>query len=148
MEKVRFDPRGGGGSNWPMTVDRPTAPSDVSEERTWFDRAADATSHIVARPQFFLVSLGFVILWGLLGPPAEFSHGWVDTFQLVVAMVTFLMVALLQNGGWRADKATQRKLNAIAAALAELMEKSEVNEDHVRQLSAAVGVEKRESSTR
>ena len=131
-----------------MTDDHPTAPVDVTEERTWFDKAADTTSHIVARPQFFLVSIAFVVLWAVVGPPLDLSHGWVDAFEVVVATITFLMVALLQNGGWRADKATQRKLNAIAAALAELMENSDVDEEHVRQLSAAVGVEKRESSTR
>ena len=58
------------------------------------------------------------------------------------------MVALLQNEGWRDAKATQRKLNAIAAALAELMDRSEVDQEHVEQLHAAVGLEKRESSTR
>ncbi len=131
-----------------MTDEHPTAPVDVTEERSWFDKAADTTSHIVARPHFFLVSLGVILLWTLLGPPLEFSHGWVDAFELVVAMITFLMVALLQNGGWRADKATQRKLNAIAAALSELMEKTDIDDEHVRQLSAAVGLEKRESSTR
>jgi low affinity Fe/Cu permease len=131
-----------------MTDEHPTAPVDVTEERSWFDRAADTTSHIVARPQFFVASLAIVVLWTVFGPPLEFSHGWVDAFEVVVAMITFLMVALLQNGGWRADKATQRKLNAIAAALAELMEKSDVDQEHVRQLSAAVGLEKRESSTR
>ncbi len=131
-----------------MTDEHPTAPVDVTHDRTWFDRAADTTSHIVARPQFFLVSLTIVLLWSVLGPPLHFSHGWVDAFELVVAMITFLMVALLQNGGWRADKATQRKLNAIAAALAELMEHSDVDHEHVRQLGAAVGLEKRESSTR
>lgn len=131
-----------------MTDEHPTAPVDVTHDRTWFDRAADTTSHTVARPHFFIVSLGIVLLWAVLGPPLDLSHGWVDTFEVVVAMVTFLMVALLQNGGWRADKATQRKLNAIAGALAELMEKSDVDDEHVRQLSAAVGLEKRESSTR
>ena len=131
-----------------MTDDRPTSPVEVSEDQTWFDRAADTTSHIVARPQFFLVCLGFVVLWAVLGPVKHFSHGWVDTFELGVAMVTFLMVALLQNEGWRSGKATQRKLNAIAAALAELMEKTEVSQEHVDQLNAAVGLEKRESSTR
>ena len=127
--------------------EHPTAPVDVSEERTWFDQAADSTSRIVARPAFFLGCLGSVLLWGALGPILDLSHGWVDTFEVIVAMVTFLMVILLQNEGWRNGKATQRKLNAIAAALAELMEKSDVSDEHVRQLSAAVGVEKRESST-
>ena len=45
-------------------------------------------------------------------------------------------------------KATQRKLNALSAALAELMASSDVDQEHVDQLNAAVGLEKRESSTR
>jgi low affinity Fe/Cu permease len=135
------------GNNMPMP-DHPTAPTDVSEETTWFDRIADATSHIVARPGFFLASLGIVIVWALSGFAVDFSHGWVDSLELVVALVTFLMVALLENESWRGSKATQRKLNAMAAALAELMEKSDVDNQHVEQLNAAVGLEKRESSTR
>ena len=130
-----------------MTDQHPTSPVDVSEDRTWFDRAADGTSHIVARPAFFVVCLGSLLLWAFVGPVFDFAHGWVDIFELVVGMITFLMVVLLQNEGWRAGKATQRKLNAIAAALAELMEKSDVDKEHVRQLNAAVGLEKRESST-
>ena len=131
-----------------MSSDHATKPDDVSEERTWFDQAADGASHFVARPQFFVFSLAIMVVWVFTGPLTNFSHGWVDTFELVVAAITFLIVALLQNEGWRNGKATQRKLNAIAAALAEMMEKSDVDPDHVRQLNAAVGLEKRESSTR
>ena len=127
--------------------DHPTAPTEVSEETTWFDRAADRTTHIVAKPVFFLSSLGIVIVWALSGFALDFSHGWVDSLELVVALVTFLMVALLQNESWRGSKATQRKLNAMAAALAELMARSDVDPEHVEQLHAAVGLEKRESST-
>ncbi len=58
------------------------------------------------------------------------------------------MVALLENEGWRGNKATQRKLNAIASALAEMMEKQGLEEEQVRQLNAAVGVERRESTSR
>ncbi|MDP1804951.1 MAG: low affinity iron permease family protein, partial [Acidimicrobiales bacterium] len=97
---------------------------------------------------FFLTSLGVVSAWALSGFALDFSHGWVDSLELVVALVTFLMVALLQNESWRGSKATQRKLNAMAAALAELMARSDVDQDHVDQLNAAVGLEKRESSTR
>ena len=61
--------------------------------------------------------LGIVIGWALSGPVLDFSHGWVDSMELVVALVTFLMVAVLQNESWRGSKATQRKLNAMAAAL-------------------------------
>lgn len=128
--------------------DRPTAPTDVNQETTWFDRAADRTSHIVAKPPFFLASLAIVVAWVLSGLRLDFSHGWVDSLEVVVALVTFLMVALLQNEGWRNAKATQRKLNAMAAALAALMDKTDIDPEHVDQLNAAVGVEKRESSTR
>ena len=131
-----------------MADDHPTNPVDVTEERTWFDRAADATSNVLARPGFFLVSLGFVVIWAVSGPWVDFSHHWIDSLQTVAALVTFLLVALIQNEGWRNGKAAQRKLNAIAAALAELMERSDVDKEHVRQLNAAVGLEKRESSSR
>lgn len=119
----------------------------MSPGRPWFDRAADGIIHMVARPHFFYVSLGIVIGWAVAGPMLHFCHGWVDSMELVVALVTFLMVALLQNESWRGSKATQRKLNAVAAALAELMDKTEVDQEHVDQLHAAVGLEKRESST-
>lgn len=131
-----------------MPQDRPTQPVEVSEDRTWFDRAADRAARLVARPPFFLVSLGIVVGWAAAGPLVGFTHGWVDALDIVVAMVTFLLVALVQNESWRSDKATQRKLNAVAAALAELMDRSEVDQEHVRQLHAAVGLEMRESSSR
>ena len=131
-----------------MSQDHPTAPAEVTEDQSWFDRAADATSLAIAKPPFFLACLAIVLLWAVAGPVLDFTHGWVDTLGIVVALITFLMVALLQNEGWRGNKATQRKLNAIAAALAELMEQSDVDKEHVRQLNAAVGLEKRESSTR
>jgi low affinity Fe/Cu permease len=131
-----------------MSSDSPTKPDDVTEEQTWFDRAADTAAQFVARPPFFLTCLAIVMVWLVTGPHFDFSHGWVDAFELVAAMVTFLVVALLENESWRAGKATQRKLNAIAAALAEMMEKSEVDPEHVHQLNAAVGLEKRESSSR
>ena len=131
-----------------MSSDSTTKPDEVSDEQTWFDRVADSASRTVARPPFFLGSLAIVVVWALLGPALDFSHGWVDTFEVVVALVTFLIVALLENEGWRAGKSTQRKLNAIASALAELMEQSDMDQEHVRQLNAAVGLEKRESSSR
>jgi len=131
-----------------MPDDRPSNPTEVSEDTSWFDRLADTMSRSVARAPFFLVSVTFVIAWAAVGPHFSFSHGWVDTVEVVATLVTFLIVALLENEGWRGNKATQRKLNAIAAGLAELMADSNVAESHVRELRAAVGLEKRESASR
>jgi low affinity Fe/Cu permease len=59
--------------------------------------------------------------------------------------VTFLLVALLQNTEMRADLATQHKLNAIASALADLMDEHELDAD-ADELKAAVALERRETS--
>lgn len=91
-----------------------------------------------------------VLLWA----PSYFLIGDLDTWQLIIntmtTIVTFLMVALLQNSQARADDALQDKLNAIAAGLAELMEASSAQSpqltDDVAELREAVGIEDRESS--
>jgi low affinity Fe/Cu permease len=128
--------------------DRPTYPTDISDETSWFDRLADTMGRTVARAPFFLGCVCIVAVWAATGPRFHFSSRWVDALQIVATMVTFLIVALLQNEGWRANKATQRKLNAMAGALAELMERSDVSAEQVDELHAAVGLEKRESSSR
>lgn len=65
-------------------------------------------------------------------------------------MITFLLVALLQNSQARADAAAQHKLNELSNALANLIQAlgadgRELRRD-VRELKAAVGLEERERS--
>lgn len=122
-------------------------PSEISSDRSVFDRIAGHVSKFIGRAPFFMFCVLVVILWAIWGPFANFS----DTWQLIIntgtTIVTFLMVALLQNSTRRADLAVQHKLNAIADALGDLMHKMhpELEEDIV-ELHAAVGLEKRESS--
>ena len=78
----------------------------------------------------------------------------VDTWQLIIntitTIVTFLLVALLQNTQKRADEAVQHKLNAVADGLADLMEA--LAEEHPQldvdsnELREAAGLEQREST--
>jgi low affinity iron permease len=78
----------------------------------------------------------------------------IDTWRLIIntvtTIVTFLLVALLQNTQKRADEAVQHKLNAVADGLADLMEA--LSEEHPplrvgsTELCHAVGLEERESS--
>ena len=72
----------------------------------------------------------------------------------ITTIITFLMVALLQNSQTRSDQAIQHKLNAIADGLADLMththncsEGSQLGID-VAELKAAVGLESHESTSR
>lgn len=137
-----------------MTV---TMPSSVDEHVGWFDRLAGAAARCASRAWFFTGCVALVVLW----VPSYFAFGTIDTWQLVIntatTIITFLLVALLQNAQTRADRATQHKLNAIAEGLADLMRAhaadSSLDEATLGQLDAdchelrcAVGLEDRETS--
>jgi low affinity Fe/Cu permease len=128
-------------------------PSEVSPNVTRFDRFANAATRVVSRAWFFAFCVLLVLIWA----PSYFAFGNVDTWQLIIntltTIITFLMVALLQNSQMRADQAVQHKLNAIADALADLMRHiaEDADSDDLRQdrieLHDAIGLELRESTT-
>jgi len=93
-----------------------------------------------------------VVLWA----PTYFLVGNFDTYQLIIntptTIITFLLVALLQNTQQRNEQALQRKLDALADGLADLMEhfaaddpsRQAAKEDlrgDIEDLRAAVGLE-------
>lgn len=123
-------------------------PSSVSDQVGLFDRFAGAASAQAARARFFAGCVLLVVIWA----PSYFVFRSVDTWQLIIntatTIITFLMVALLQNAQTRADQATQHKLNALAAGLASLMREAgsgQLSED-IRELCRAVGLEEHESA--
>ena len=129
-------------------------PSEVSSRVGPFDRFAGISSRIASRATFFSLCVLLVLVWA----PTFFLIGNVDTWQLIIntitTIITFLMVALLQNSQTRSDQAIQHKLNAIADGLADLMththnctEGSTLGDD-VAELKAAVGLESHESTSR
>jgi low affinity Fe/Cu permease len=123
-------------------------PSDVSSRVGMFDRFAGATSSVVARAAFFTFCVALVVVW----LPSIVLFRSADTWQLVIntvtTIITFLMVALLQNSATRSDQAVQHKLNAIAAALADLVANDDRDvEEVVADLRAAVGLEAHESTS-
>ncbi|HEY3003585.1 MAG TPA: low affinity iron permease family protein [Kribbellaceae bacterium] len=132
-----------------MSKTTPHMPSDVKDRPGIFDRFAEHASAFISRATFFAFCVLVVVIW----LPSFLLIGDVDTWQLIIntftTIVTFLMVALLQNSQTRANEAVQDKLNAIAAGLAALMEteadRPEIR-DEVRELRAAVGLEERESA--
>jgi low affinity Fe/Cu permease len=111
----------------------------------FFDRFAEAASELASHARFFVACVLLVAVWA----PSYFLFGNLDTWQLVIntatTIVTFLMVALLQNAQRRSDVAMHEKLNALADGLADFMEHSgsddvALQEDR-RKLRAAVGIE-------
>jgi low affinity Fe/Cu permease len=137
-------------------------PTDVSSRVGPFDRFAGVAAHLASRAPFFAVCLLIVIAWLIQGLVLVVSRGsfgaFLDPeFQLEIntttTIVTFLLVALLQNTQTRNDQATQHKLNAIADGLADLMEQTASRfpdsnlAGDLRELRAAVGLEERESTS-
>jgi low affinity Fe/Cu permease len=128
-------------------------PSEVSSRVGFFDRFAGRASLIASRAIFFAACVLLVIIWA----PSIFLLHDIDTWQLIIntatTIVTFLMVALLQNSQTRSDQAIQHKLNAIADGLADVMAHladSETEHDlgrDIEELRSAVGLEEKESTT-
>lgn len=123
-------------------------PSDVTGEPGFFDRFATHASRFFSRASFFAFCVLLVVVWA----PSYFLLGNVDTWQLIIntatTIITFLMVALLQNSETRSDEALQDKLNAIAQALSRMMEEhpSRALDEAITELRDAVGLEDRERS--
>lgn len=124
-------------------------PTDVSNDLSFFDRFATRASDFASKAWFFMFCLILVLVWA----PSFFILGDLDTWQLIIntltTIVTFLLVALLQNTQKRSDDAIQHKLNAIADALADLMAASAPEKDlrnDIAELRQAVGLEDKESA--
>src|SRR5580765_1122571 len=130
-------------------------PSEVSSRVGPFDRFAGISSRIASRATFFSLCVLLVVVWA----PTYFLIGNVDTWQLIIntitTIITFLMVALLQNSQTRSDQAIQHKLNAIADGISDLMghlaaddpSNSRIEQDLI-ELRDAVGLETHESTGR
>ncbi|HEY4410519.1 MAG TPA: low affinity iron permease family protein [Acidimicrobiia bacterium] len=129
-------------------------PTDVSTRVGVFDRFAGMASEVVGRAAFFAFCVLLILVWA----PSILVIRDVDTWQLIIntatTIITFLMVALLQNSQTRNDQAVHHKLNAIADGLSDLMVKLEgglpdrdLSED-IKELRAAVGLEEHESTSK
>jgi hypothetical protein len=86
------------------------------------------------------------VLWA----PSFWLFPSIDTWQLVIntatTIITFLMVALIQNSQHRAEEAIHQKLDALADGLADFMEHLGGDQPgfakDIDDLRRAVGVEK------
>jgi low affinity Fe/Cu permease len=121
------------------------------DSRGVFERFAEKATGLVSGGPFFAACFALVVVWA----PSYPLWGNFDTYQLAIntptTIVTFLLVALLQNSSRRSELALHHKLDAIADGLADLME-NEVH-DHpadlqgdIDDLKAAVELEGRAST--
>lgn len=127
----------------------PPEPTELPRTLPVFDRFAGRVSTVAGRAPFFVACVLIIVLWlpMLFLVTADLAQ---LTIQTVTAVITFLLVALLQNTQARADAATQHKLNELSDALANLIAATQPDSDAMRhdidELKAAVGLENRERS--
>lgn len=110
-----------------------------------FDRFANATSNFVARAAFFVFCVLLVVIW----LPTVFLLGSIDTWQLIIntitTIITFLLVALIQNTDQRFETSTNRKLDAQTKGVAALL-RAEGLGKLASELEDSIGCEKETSS--
>jgi low affinity Fe/Cu permease len=99
--------------------------SNGIESSGFFDRFAAAAADQTGRAWFFAAAVLLVIIWA----PSFPLWGNGDTWQLVIntttTIVTFLLVALLQNSQARSTAAIQHKLDALLASQAEVLDNTD-----------------------
>jgi low affinity Fe/Cu permease len=140
-----------------------TMPEDVTSRVGFFDRSAGVIARFSSRAPFFAFCVLLVLLWLVQGLVKMLAGGGLSSFEsstyqleinTTTTIITFLLVALLQNSQSRDDQATQHKLNAIADGLADLMARiaeqsqDDALRDDIAELRAAVGLEDKESTSR
>jgi len=122
------------------------SPSQIDEQRGWFDEFASKAHDVTSRNIFFVVIVASVVIWA----PSYFLFGsldhWYMAFMLPSGVVTLMLVALLENNSRRSEQALHRKLDAFAAALAAMASESpsEATRQHAVELRAAIGLQDRE----
>lgn len=83
----------------------------------YFSRFSHAAAHATGTPAAFLLAALTILVWAITGPLFHYS----DTWQLVIntgtAIVTFLMVFLIQNTQNRDTMALQLKLSELIIAM-------------------------------
>jgi low affinity Fe/Cu permease len=115
-----------------------------------FDRFAEAASEFTSHAVFFIGCALVVLLW----LPSYFIIRDLNTWQLIIntltTIITFLLVALLQNSQRRSEQAIQVKLDALVDGVADLVSsvggsrqgRNAFGAD-IKELHAAVGAEKK-----
>jgi low affinity Fe/Cu permease len=72
------------------------------------------TSQWVSKGWFFTICVPVVVLWVRTLWMLPSVETWQLVINTVTTIITFLLVAVLQNTQSRADKAVQQRLNALA----------------------------------
>ena len=118
-----------------------------ADGRNPFEKFVEAVNQRVSRAPFFLVILAALLVWAVSKPWWGSTTKWELALHTGSAILSLLLLVLLENAGRRSAEASQEKLNCIAEALSDLMTSRAQDDpeltDAVRKLREAVGLEER-----
>ena len=112
-----------------------------------FEKFVEAVQARVSSARFFTVIIVVLVLWAASFPLWSSTTKWELALHTGSAVLSLLLLVLLENAGRRSDEAAQEKLNVLAEALSDLMESRAADDpdlsDSVRRLRQASGLEER-----
>ena len=112
-----------------------------------FERFVELSTKAISRAPFFAVCVVVVIVWAVSYPLWTSTTKWELAIHTFGAVLSLLLLVLLENAGRRNTEAMQEKLNVLAEALAALMESHSEEDPELREavenLREAVGLEER-----
>lgn len=116
------------------------------DRRNVFERFVTAVNKRVSSAPFFFVILAALALWAASYPFWTSTVKWELALHTGSAVLSLLLLVLLENAGRRNNEAEHEKLNVIAEALSDLMESRAADDadlhESVERLRDAVGLEK------
>ncbi len=83
----------------------------------FFRKAAKRISCAIGSPYAFVLALGAVVVWALLGPVCGFSDTWQLVINTSTTIITFLVVFMIQNTQNRDSKALHLKLDELIRSI-------------------------------
>jgi low affinity Fe/Cu permease len=82
-----------------------------------FHKFAQWVSKVAGSPWAFVLALGGVIFWAVMGPVCHFSDTWQLTINTGTTILTFLIVFLIQNTQNRDARAFHLKLDELIRSI-------------------------------
>jgi low affinity Fe/Cu permease len=112
-----------------------------------FEKFVELSTKVISRAPFFAVCVAIVLIWAASYPLWKSTTKWELAIHTFTAVLSLLLLVLLENAGRRNTEAMQEKLNVLAEALAALMESRSEEDPELREavtnLREAVGLEER-----
>jgi low affinity Fe/Cu permease len=131
-------------------MDRTEAAEDRKKDddgRDPFEKFVEAANQLVSRGPFFMVIVVALVLWAASYPFWSSTTKWELALHTGSAILSLILLVLLENAGRRSQESIQEKLNVVAEALADLMTSSAADdpelEESVEKLREAIALEER-----